>query len=441
MKKEFTIITNILLFLLLVSSVNAYDFSLVTGRATLNCITGDEAAYQNCVARYGTCTRSSSGGVDLICWAEDDNNQPQCRRDSDCSNNQRCSSGNCVAAPQQPQPVQEIIPPQPPPIQQEATVVATPTTEVPGLKLDLNTEEGDKGQVIFRLSEETQDGFTVQKPSLNINLDPKTVGEISKKLDVKTYSYPFYAIIILVLASLITVLFIIKEIVKPGPFVSYKNKKGQVFIIAAIIFSIAIYSVVIPYNTIKEYPGPEDFNELSENYKAEYPKVFNYATYEEGVELGPKLDEFTNVFLGEARKKDPNFGVLYLYKDVTGNVHVVNTLNQKVLNIRLTQIGAEELRITVPSSTTNAGGEICVEGIGTGCTTTNTNQGNFGSGFDNVEDFQNVQQLCFEVPGSIPRQCPDISDFSSHSTVLTQSEIPIATISGRNGVRIEIKCF
>ncbi len=53
------------------------------------------------------------------------------------------------------------------------------------------------------------------------------------------------------------------------------NKKGQIFIIAAIIFALAIYSVAIQYNTIKTYHGLEDYKELSDNYKKEYPKVPN----------------------------------------------------------------------------------------------------------------------------------------------------------------------
>ena len=137
------------------------------------------------------------------------------------------------------------------------------------------------------------------------------------------------------------------------------NKRGQVFLLAAIIFSIAIYSVAIQYNSIIVYPNLEDFEDISENYQNEYPKVYNYAVYK-GDNVAEKIDEFSADFVDEARKRDPNFGVFYAFQDVNGNVHIVNTLNDKVLTIKTQDVDGKQVKLTLLPSNTQSTGHICM---------------------------------------------------------------------------------
>ena len=58
-----------------------------------------------------------------------------------------------------------------------------------------------------------------------------------------------------------------------------KGKKGQVFLVAAIILGLALISVTTKQNTAKEYPIISDYEELSNNYLTEAPKIINYAKY------------------------------------------------------------------------------------------------------------------------------------------------------------------
>src|SRR3989344_6215170 len=110
------------------------------------------------------------------------------------------------------------------------------------------------------------------------------------------------------------------------------NKKGQVFLIAAIIFIFAIYSVIITYNKASEYAALEDYDALTENYQNEFPKVANKALLQED-DVNDKLKDFNKQFIDNARQTDPNYGALYAYKDQQGILHIVNTLNNKVINI------------------------------------------------------------------------------------------------------------
>ena len=84
------------------------------------------------------------------------------------------------------------------------------------------------------------------------------------------------------------------------------HKRGQVFLIAVIILILALFSVVVSYNSIKTYYGLDDFKRLSENYQAEYPKVYNYAVYT-GVNVSEAVENFSSLFLQQARETDPNF--------------------------------------------------------------------------------------------------------------------------------------
>ena len=164
------------------------------------------------------------------------------------------------------------------------------------------------------------------------------------------------------------------------------KKRGQVFLIAAIIFIISIYSVVVAYNTVKTYPTPEGYKDLSENYKTEYPKVINFATYN-GTNVTQAVDNFTISFLQQAKNKDPNFGVFYMFKDSSGNLHIVNTLNNKVLNIQfIDPKTGEQTSLSLLSADTQSSGNICITGVG--CTATSTSISNIDANYytKNIQD-------------------------------------------------------
>jgi len=183
------------------------------------------------------------------------------------------------------------------------------------------------------------------------------------------------------------------------------NKKGQVFLIAAIIFIFAVYSVIIKYNTAKEYAALEDYEEITENYQSEFPKVVNKALYKEDETVESALEKFNKKFLSNARQKDPNYGVLYAYKDARGNLHIVNTLNKKVINIEFSdpRIGGRVKEAKIIGDGITSEGQICLSNIG--CSTSSTEVDikfgeNYGRGYDIPGD---VDTLIIEVPTTNPR--------------------------------------
>ena len=152
------------------------------------------------------------------------------------------------------------------------------------------------------------------------------------------------------------------------------NKKSQIFLITTIIISLALFSVSIKYNTIKEYPLTVEYKELSNNYLNEMPKIVNYALYENQDPI-PLMNDFTNTYVKTTQQKDPNFGVFYTYEDERG-LHVVNTLNNRVLNIKIVNTENNRERNILSNGRIQAGGTACIAGLG--CTGTRAPANDFG---------------------------------------------------------------
>ena len=198
------------------------------------------------------------------------------------------------------------------------------------------------------------------------------------------------------------------------------NKRGQIFLIAAIIFVMSIYSVAIEYNTIKTYPTPEDYKDLSENYQTEYPKIINFALYN-GTNPVEAIDNFTIAFLEEAKKKDPNFGVFYIYKDSTGNLHIVNTLNNKVLKLEFTNVKGEQVSLALMSQSTQTKGDLCIEGIG--CNTVDTIVCNFDSAYYKTNVTSPTELRISEVGSAAPPIPIQIKDFTSMNYLTSEKTV------------------
>ena len=93
-------------------------------------------------------------------------------------------------------------------------------------------------------------------------------------------------------------------------------KKGQFYILAAVILCIVIFGVTVTVNKIEQEVETTDFVELAQNYVLETPALINYAIYG-GFEQQPSdlLSDFTEDFVQYARKKNPKLGLLYVYKE------------------------------------------------------------------------------------------------------------------------------
>ncbi len=104
-------------------------------------------------------------------------------------------------------------------------------------------------------------------------------------------------------------------------------KRGQFYILAAVILCIVIFGITVTVNKIDQEVEATDFIGLAQNYVLETPELINYAIYEEE-DPSELLIDFTDDFVNYARKRNPNLGLLYVYKDEEGEVKIVNYLQE-----------------------------------------------------------------------------------------------------------------
>lgn len=107
------------------------------------------------------------------------------------------------------------------------------------------------------------------------------------------------------------------------------DKRGQFYLIMAIIFSLAIFIITSKNNKIQETVLFEDFSRVSQNYVSEAPKTVNYAFYSDK-EVNPTIKSFTEDFLSFARKTNPTISLLYVYSNGS-NVAVVSYLDETTI--------------------------------------------------------------------------------------------------------------
>ena len=272
---------------------------------------------------------------------------------------------------------------------------------------------------------EISKGVTANMPKLDVRLKIKGLDQSTlkklKPVDVGLRNIPAYAVLVIPLSLLFLMLSASKNI---NIITRKKSKKGQIFLIASIIFVLALYSVAIPYNTIKTYPALENYKDLSSNYQTEFPKVFNWALFQ-GLSIDQSLDKFNTAFIEQARKTDSNFGAFYMFKDSQGNLHIVNTLNNKVMNIKYTDISADQVVLKLLSNNAPANGELCVEGQE--CAIGNIGVGSFDTAFYKTElkSTQKINELGIQVGDSINIQKLDITKFTGMAFLTSKEETPL----------------
>ncbi len=94
------------------------------------------------------------------------------------------------------------------------------------------------------------------------------------------------------------------------------GKRGQFYLVAAIIIILILYSLSTKVNVIREQPRFTDFNRIADNYLTEVTKIINYGIYSRIADIQASLiAPFTANFIAYARTRDPNIGLVYVYGD------------------------------------------------------------------------------------------------------------------------------
>ncbi len=106
------------------------------------------------------------------------------------------------------------------------------------------------------------------------------------------------------------------------------DKKGQVYIIAAILLSVVIFAMASVSNVAKQEKFKGDFEKLSKNYETEGSRLINTIINTKS-NVGEVFKEFTYAFTAYSKTQNPQFGLIYVL-DYNGTVHIGNYLKDKI---------------------------------------------------------------------------------------------------------------
>jgi hypothetical protein len=120
------------------------------------------------------------------------------------------------------------------------------------------------------------------------------------------------------------------------------NKRGQFYIIIALIISLALFGITYKVNEITEPVLFTDFNDVSENYVSEATKVVNDALEMEEEDVDGRIEEFTDSFLDYAKQRNPNLGLLYIYSN-GGDITIENHLDESIVIDGENILGGDEI--------------------------------------------------------------------------------------------------
>lgn len=99
------------------------------------------------------------------------------------------------------------------------------------------------------------------------------------------------------------------------------DKRGQVYLLAALLLSFILVAVIIKLNTIQADKDQGDFLQLSENYNEESTKFINHIT-EEAFRNPTEYNinkvsnvfmNFTKEFTKYSKTQNPGFGIIYFF--------------------------------------------------------------------------------------------------------------------------------
>ena len=106
------------------------------------------------------------------------------------------------------------------------------------------------------------------------------------------------------------------------------NKRGQVYILAAIVMSIIIYGMVTISNRVVQDSVASDFERIANNYATETAKLVNSVAGQGDVLTYFK--NFTVMFASYAKAQSPRFELISVF-DNNGKMYIGNFLKEKII--------------------------------------------------------------------------------------------------------------
>jgi hypothetical protein len=106
------------------------------------------------------------------------------------------------------------------------------------------------------------------------------------------------------------------------------NKRGQIYILVALVLSIVVFGLVSINNKAQQQSVDSNFEKLSSNYAAESARFVN-SLIDSGEDLGQRFTEFTRLFTAYSKTQSPKFGLIYIF-NYGGKLYVGNYLDEDI---------------------------------------------------------------------------------------------------------------
>ena len=91
------------------------------------------------------------------------------------------------------------------------------------------------------------------------------------------------------------------------------HKRGQIYLLAALILGFIIFLLVAETNVVKETVVDDSFESLAKNYEVESAKFMNLILEKETTNIPQEFLKFTILFSSYAKTKNPEFGTVYAF--------------------------------------------------------------------------------------------------------------------------------
>ena len=92
------------------------------------------------------------------------------------------------------------------------------------------------------------------------------------------------------------------------------NKRGQFYILAAVIIVAVVLSLAVVYNSVYSQPEPVRFYDLSGELKSESARVIDYGVYKDE-DVSKLMKNFSQIAAKSIIDKYPDVGFVFIYGD------------------------------------------------------------------------------------------------------------------------------
>ncbi len=135
------------------------------------------------------------------------------------------------------------------------------------------------------------------------------------------------------------------------------KKKGQIFILAALILILVIFLLASQSNVIRKRLFADKFEDITKNYEAEGNKLINSVLKSQADPSG-NFKIFSDNFVDYSTAQDPNIGTLYVLNYET-------TTSIGIYNMQIQAIDIEPQPDNIQSCIAQYDASVSGEGLGT----------------------------------------------------------------------------